>query len=216
VSLPWSLSKLGTFEKCRARYKYRYIDGLKEPKGAAASRGIDKHKIVEDFVAGITEALPADLSYYHGFLSNVRQSGGKAELQLALRADWTPCAFGDSDAWWRGVLDALVVLESKAHVFDWKTGKIYDDHDDQKDLYAAAVFSTYSEVEEIVATHVYLDLGQNREKRYTRADLPAIRARWEGRVNSLLSAEAFFPNPQYSCRWCGFAKANGGPCRFGG
>lgn len=169
---------------------------------------------MEDFANGVIKELPPELNHYEGFVSGLQAAGGQAELQLAVDRGWNSVPFDSPDAWWRGVLDYILVRTPVAHVYDWKTGKEYDDHYDQKQLYALGVFCTYPEVLEVRAVHVYLDTGRNTERVYSRYEVPSLRAQWEDRAGKALNATEFFPNPNYGCRWCGYSRSKGGPCRF--
>lgn len=169
----WSLSKLGTFTKCRRKFLYSYIQRLPRPRGAAAERGVDQHAHVEAYFKDGTP-LPLDLRSYTEWFEMLRGLNYTAEAKLAMLAGWVPCAWEDPAAWWKGVLDLLVLRGRTAWVFDWKTGKVYPDHDDQKELYSIAVFQAYPEIEEIEAWHVYIDLVKHSKVTYTRKDVGAV------------------------------------------
>jgi len=231
----WSLSALGTFEKCPARYNYKYILKIPEPtRHAAATRGIELHKAVEDFVSGKVEKLPSEIDFYTQFLSGLRQHENYPEHKVALTREWTPTEWDGEDTWYRGVLDLKLLTGPKpegdpgatsgcgtepteAVVYDWKSGKIYPDHDDQKSLYSLSTFSEHPSVRRVRAIHVYLDLGQNREITYDRDQMHQLRELWTARVGHLersIQIGAFMPNPSYGCRYCPFSRSVGGPCRF--
>jgi hypothetical protein len=99
-------------------------------------------------------------------------------------------------------------------VYDWKTGKIYPDHDDQKTIYSLAVFSEDPAVLSVRAVHVYLDSNTNREKTFHRDQVPELRQQWENRVQGLEQNPVLIPNPGFHCRWCGYRREVGGPCQF--
>lgn len=216
--MKWSLTKLTTSEQCHAKYKFRYKDHLKSKPGGAAARGIDNHKTVELFVKGEIDGLPPDLDFYQGFFTGLRATDKFPEHRVSLRRDLTVCEWDDPEVWVQAVLDLKVLCSpSIANVYDWKTGKIYDDHDDQKELYALCVFAEHPEVREVRAIHVYLDLGQNREKTFHRDQVPDMWARWRTRVSFLERLDEggiFVPNPGFMCRYCPFSRSQGGPCRF--
>lgn len=212
--MSWSLSRLQSFESCAAKYKYQYLDKLPSTPNPAMARGLMKHKVMEDYMNGVGGALPTELAHYGIFLDAARQKNGKAEIKLGLKRDWTPCDFDDPEVWWRGVLDLLVLEEVQAIVYDWKTGKIYDSHDDQKFLYAIAVLATYPDLMQVRAIHVYLDQGKNREKTLHRDQAFILRGGYEVRVDRMQSSPEYIPNPTFMCRYCSFSKENQGPCRF--
>jgi PD-(D/E)XK nuclease superfamily len=216
----WSLSKLGTFTKCRRRFLYSYIQHLKgteQPRGAR-ERGVDQHAHIERYFTDSTP-LPADLASYTPWFDMLRGLEHHAEMQLAMLAGWVPCAWEDPAAWWKGVLDLLVLHGRTAWVFDWKTGKVYPDHVDQKELYAIATFKAYEDIEEIEAWHLYLDLGKKTKEIYTRDQLPTLIAKWNVKLAPYVQAleryvpgeaETFFvTNPSYLCDYCPYSR---NPC----
>src|SRR5690606_32439199 len=182
--MKWSLSSLSVFEKCQLKYKLQYIDKLPTPRGAAASRGVENHKIFEDRIAGTLPTLPVEYNYYEQLANEVIEKKGQPEYKVSFRKDWEPCTWNDPDVWYRGILDVLVPGPD-AWIIDWKTGKIYPDHDDQKHLYATAVLSGHSDVRRVRAEHIYIDLGKRREKTFDRDELRGMQQHWEARAKFL-------------------------------
>lgn len=232
MSFRWSLSKYGTAEKCGAKYEYKYIKKIPEKRGAAADRGIEFHKIIENFITRPSpEPLPPGLDYYTQFFNTLRGQEIYPEYKVALTREWKPTSWDAEDAWFIGVLD-LKLLERgdgavspeegvkrvidpvSAVIYDWKTGKIYPEHDDQKALYSLAVFSEHPTLQRVRAIHVYTDLGQNREVTYDREQMHSLRELWTSRANHLEERKIFIPEPSFMCRYCSFSRGNGGPCRF--
>jgi hypothetical protein len=213
--MKWSLSALGVFEKCQLQYRFRYIDKLLSQRGEAASRGVEKHKIFEDVMTGARPALPMEFSYYEGYIKELKAQQIFPEHKVALTRDWQPTTW--EDGWFRGILDVKVLKsESEAGVVDWKTGKIYADHDDQKSIYSLATFAEHPAVQRVRAVHVYIDLGQQREKVYDRSEMHGMRSKWESRVTFLerTDPQDMIPSPGYHCRYCPYSAKAGGPCRF--
>jgi PD-(D/E)XK nuclease superfamily len=218
----WSLSKLGTFTKCRRRFLYSYIQNLKgtpQPFGAS-DRGVAQHKIIETYFAKEIETLPPDLMRYQAWFDMLRGYEYYAENKLAMLEGWLPTYWEDEKAWWKGVLDLKVLNGNGAWVFDWKTGKVYPDHIDQKELYSIATFIAHSNVEMVEAWHVYLDLiGKDTKKIYQRKDLDWLIPKWNAKLAPYMQAldrykpeeaETFFvTNPSYLCDYCPFSK---NPC----
>lgn len=209
----WSLSKLGTFQKCPAQYKYGYIDKLPRKASPSASRGIQIHQDIELF---FTEGkpLPPQMSMYNQWLTGLKAQEHYSELKMAMLKDWVPCEWENSDVWWKGVLDLLVRAPPQAWVFDWKSGKMYPDHDDQKELYSIATFIKYPDITSVRAIHVYVDLGKSTEKVYSRDELDWLIRKWNVKIHPLLTATEFIPTPNFMCRYCSYSKDVGGPCRF--
>jgi hypothetical protein len=212
--MSFSLTKITTHEKCALKYKFRYILHLPETKGAAATRGVDRHKSVEmNLLTGA--ALPPDLSHYESWLAQMRGPNAFPEHKIAVNSKWELVGFDDPDAFMRSVLDLkYVVSPQTVAVYDWKTGKVYPDHDDQKKLYAAMTFAEHPDIFEIKSIHVYLDLGQNREMGFHRDQIPELQQSWNARADAVLRDSEHIPSPGYGCKWCGYSRVVGGPCRF--
>lgn len=212
-----SLSKLGTFEKCGAKYRFQYVDRLPGgEKSASASRGIDYHEMMEHYILGRLTKLEPPLDFYQNWLDGLKAiPGAVPEAKLAMSVDWSSRDWDADDIWWRGVLDLLVPPRAgTASVYDWKTGKIYDDHEQQREIYSLATFALYPEAREVDCYHVYVDLQKTVKQSFHRDLTPDLQNRWGRRFRALETAVEFPYNPQYSCRWCQYSKAQGGPCPF--
>lgn len=191
------------------------------------------HKSVEDYLNGSLQQLPSNINFYTQFLDNLKTQEIYPEYKVSLKKDWSPTGWDSEDVWYRGVLDLKLLTRpdptveegggvrtadpTGAVVYDWKSGKIYPDHDDQKALYSVSVFSEHPTVQRVRAIHVYLDSGQNREITYDRSQMHDMRQHWEARVDALgraIEIQAFMPNPSFKCRYCAFSRFKGGPCRF--
>jgi hypothetical protein len=211
----WSLSSLGTYERCGLKYRFKYVEKIPEARSDKASRGVDNHAIVENFLKGTIQDLPEELGFYRSFFEGLRKYEIYPEYRISLRRDWTPTSWGAKDAWYRGVLDLKLIQTGEAAVvYDWKTGKIYPDHDDQKSLYSVAVFSENPALRQVRAVHVYLDLNANREKTFSRDEVHELRKQWEARVSKLEQDPQYIPNPGFHCRYCSYSREKGGPCQF--
>lgn len=218
----WSLSKLGTFTKCRRRFLYAYIQNLKgtpQPRGAK-DRGVDQHKIIEDYFKELRSDLPLELLKYKAWFDMLRELEHYSENKLAMLEGWLPCDWEHPNPWWKGVLDLKVLGNGKAWVFDWKTGKVYPDHEDQKELYSIATFVQHPDIDEVEAWHIYLDLQHKDTKKiYKREQLPLLITKWNAKLAPYMQALArykpeeaemmFVTNPSYLCDYCPYQK---NPC----
>lgn len=212
--MSFSLTKITTHEKCALKYKFRYILNLPETKGPAAQRGVDLHKNIEDYIREEIP-LPAELSHYQSWLLSMRGDTSFPEHKIAVDEHWKVCGWEDPHAYMRSVIDLKYVYTPQSVVnYDWKSGKIYDDHVDQKTLYAAVVSAEHPEALEIRSIHVYVDLGKNTEQVYHRDQIPTMQQRWDQRIESVAEDSEYIPSPGYHCVWCGYSKKVGGPCRF--
>jgi hypothetical protein len=71
--------------------------------------------------------LPADLEQHEGFAMALDRFKPKVELKLGCRRDGTSCDFFAKDVFLRGKVDVLIHDGTKAALFDWKTGKPFED-----------------------------------------------------------------------------------------
>lgn len=214
----WSLSKLGTYEKCAFQYKERYINKVPSPPSPAAQRGLDMHKVMELYVKGELDELLPKLEFYKPFLDGLRNDPECTlfpEYQVAMTDEWKPTPWDAPEGvWWKGVLDLLVKHPRRLAWYDWKTGKIYADHEDQKQIYTIAALEHYPEYDEVDAYHVYLDSGEQTLKTFHRDQLGSMKVSFKSRVEHMQRDTEFIPNPGFHCRYCPYSKSKGGNCRF--
>ena len=178
----------------------------------SAARGTDNHALIEAYLKGEVEILPSVLSFYQAFLSGLKLYPIFPEHCISLNKEWKLTEW--KGAWFKAVLDLKLRDGTGAVVYDWKTGKMYDDHYDQKELYAIAVLSEDPEITRVRSVHVYLDLNKHTERTYERSDLVGRRQGWEDRVRKMEADKEYIPNPSWKCRFCSFSKDKGGPCIF--
>lgn len=210
--MTWSLSKLGTYERCAAKFKYKYIERLPEKQGEAASRGSMLHAAIEKYLLSELDALPEELDFYTEFLRGLRGLG-TPEASIHLDREWKPVESRKS-AWYTGIQDLLIPKVPTIVVYDWKTGREYPEHYQQKEIYAIAALAAYPEAFEARMIHVYVDSKRMTDRTYHRDQAISLRTRWEERVERMDKDEEHIPNPSYLCRYCSFSRVNGGPCRF--
>ncbi len=212
--MSYSLTKITTHEKCALKYKFRYILDLPETKNKAATRGVDCHKLIEDCIRD-GAPLPPELDYYQGWLETMRGPMAFPEHKIAVDNKWQLCSWEDPNVYIRAVVDLKYVVSPESIVnYDWKTGKIYPDHGDQKELYAALVSAEHPEAIEIKSGHVYVDLRKNVPKDFHKDQISGIIQKWDRRVESVANDAHHMPSPGFHCTWCGYSKKIGGPCRF--
>lgn len=179
----------------------------------AADRGTGIHGDLEHSLRDSEYVLKAPFSYYNDFLATLRKHGARPEKTILLNKSWEPVLPWE-DPWVKTILDVALTDGTTARNYDWKTGKIYPDHYDQRELYSLVQLCENPLLDKAIGMHVYVDLKENRVSEFTREELPALKAKWEERVRPLFEDEIFPTNPSYACRYCEFSKYNGGPCRF--
>ena len=211
--MSWSYSRYSMWKACPRKYKYRVIENLPETMHPAASRGTEIHAHMENYLLGNLGALPPEIDYYQSFLDGLKEIGVHPEIRLSFTKDWTPCEWDAPDRFFRCVLDALVLRPDRAVVYDWKTGKEYPDHINQREIYAVAVSAAHPELLEISVYHTYLDTKQNTWTTWHRDEIPALREKWEAAIEPMFADTMYEAKPSWMCRFCAFSSRYGtGPC----
>lgn len=213
----WSYSRLSTYEECPLKAKLKYVVKMPEPSHPAMARGAAIHEEAAAYLSKEKSRVPASLKQLDNLFRALRKKEPEVELQIAFDRTWKTTEWFSSQAWLRVVVDALVIEGPRAIVIDHKTGKIREGYDSQLDLYAAAIFSAYPEVETVEPELWFVDHGVTLPvppKKYHRDELPTLKKRWAKRALPMLSDKRFAPRAGNYCRWCHFRKSNGGPCKF--
>lgn len=204
---PWSHSALDDFKNCpRSFYEKRIAKSVVETKGEATIWGEVVHKHFEEFMRdGV--ALPATLGIHEEFLLKLQALPGThgVEQRIALNIHGQPCAFFDTNVWYRGVVDWMTVNGTSAYVVDYKTGKHHTKFQ-QLRLFALHTFAMYPQVESVRADYYWTQMCTSNGETYLRSDIPKL---WAERIPDLKQyAEAFKtdtwqPRQSGLCRgWC--------------
>ena len=103
--------------------------------------------------------LPGKFSFAQKMLDALKNKKGEklCELKLGITEDLEPCGFFDSNVWFRGVADLIILDDDLAWVIDYKTGKSakYADKG-QLELMAMSVFKHYPQVKTVRAGLVFV------------------------------------------------------------
>lgn len=212
---PIGFSKLDVFRGCKAKFKYQFIDKLPQPGSAAMDRGSAVHANVEEYLNGWTTTLVEPALEWKEELDALRTKHFKGEQPIGISRAWV--RLGDwfhPDTWLRVKMDCYYVDGPKIVVIDFKTGKYRIPSTEQVELYALAGFSIIPDVETVDAEMWFLDAGEVYRKTYTRADVPALRKKYEQAFDQLQNNESWEPEPSSECRWCPYSKTKGGPCKY--
>lgn len=215
-----SFSGMMLYRDCPSAYKRRYIDREQLPTGPVnekMQRGLDVHAGVEDFLNDEPCQLPDSAMSFEGLLKALRKDRDvKSECKFALTEDWDMVPFSDPTAMVRGVLDGIYAHEDVVHVFEWKTGKWYDDHAKQRSLYALAGLAMYPELDEVHVQTVYFDLGKIEAMDLHRDYMAAHQRIWKQRADEVQPPQDYPQTPNWKCKqktkWCDYHVKNGGTC----
>ena len=219
----WSYSRYADYKQCPLRFKLKYIDKLPEPGSPAMQRGSDIHKEGENYLiappAKGKKVTPVPASYLH-FKEEMEQLRGLdplVEQQWGFTREWSPTGWFGKDTWLRIVCDVVVLYDDHTcDLIDFKTGRKYDTNEEQVELFSSGVFMKFPQIEMVTTRLWYVDQPRDNEviREYTRDDFERIRKEWEQKIVPMFKDKRFAPTPNDKCKWCSFAKAKGGPCKF--
>lgn len=228
----WSFSRYSVYEKCARQAKYKFIDKLQEPPGAAMLRGKNIDEAMTRYYKGQADTLPVECDSLMKPLQALKKTGGMAQFEAAYTKSWGPTSwFMDrkhpadhpSQPWLRVKMDFFMTANSKskyrARVIDFKTGKIREgQYDDQLELYGLGGLLSDEKAKEVSAELWFTDHGvvlPNPVLVFKREDLPALQKKWIAKTKRMLNDTIYPVSPGNECRWCHFRKSNGGPCSEG-
>lgn len=222
-NMPYSHSRIETHTNCGAKYAFAYVHKVpveKQETSPAVERGLRLHNDIEAFFKDPTYVLSPELSFWGQWLNSLRSNYEcTPEVEWALDLSWNPCAFSSPDAYIRGLYDLMVIDKSDPdtiYIKEWKTGKIYPEpHRNQRKMYALGILCSNPEVKKVRVMSVYLDQEKHEEDIFTQSQISMIKDELRTKTILMELESTWIPNPGWRCRFCDFAKGNGGPCKFG-
>ncbi len=217
-----SFSRAMLYKKCPASYEWQYVLGNKpefNPTGAAA-RGLRVHDSIEQAF------LQEDVTLLDGeipdkVLPHILEHHGRPdcearpEMPWALTKEWEPTEFEAEDAYLRGLMDNVFIYSNKVIIHEYKTGQEYDEHADQKQLYALVALVLWPEIEEVEVVGIYIDKKKVVPTKYSRGHLMTMKYTWKRLVDKM-NIPIYPARPGMHCRWCPkSSKHGGGSCPVG-
>jgi len=210
-----SLSKIGNYEGCPARYEFKFIKKLPEPPRAVMVRGTDTHaKLEQSLLEKNLLAIGGLSSFVKFHAERMIRAGFVPEYKLAVTREWKKCAWDAEDMWLRSVLDAFLYDPKEISIGEWKTGGVWDDHADQRELYCMMSLSCYPDTTLAKIDTIYADKGMLIGFQLLREQLAERQAHWTKRFEALERDTFFSPRPGRQCGWCAYSSRKGGPCQF--
>lgn len=209
----WSYSKYSTWAQCPRKFKYIYIDKLKEDSNEALENGIAVHKDAENYMKLVID-LPSSLVKLSGEFAKLKELGAKSEEFWNCDENFRPVGKWDKpdkgniskvDLYWLQDETTLVID-------DVKTGKVRAKNVEQLEVYACHGFNKFPNVQTIITRLLYVDSGEIVVHEFKRAQHSAIVALWKARLVPFFAATKFPCNPTPLCNWCSFNNDAGGPC----
>ena len=223
----WSYSVYGQYIKCPLSVCFDKVQKIriKEPDNPAFIKGDRIHKCAElQIRPGKVPALEPELNKpkLKALLAKFRKMKAAVELEWAFDKAYNPVSWFDKTAWLRMKTDvcADTVKPPVVDIVDWKTGKQYDDHREQRSLYALGGLQLVqlgklaggSKDVKLSAAHIYVDTGITATEDFAMKDLAPLKREWATRIKSMMEDTTYPAKTGFHCRYCRFAKSKGGPC----
>jgi hypothetical protein len=203
---PWSYSRLTKFETCpKQHWALNISKTVKETPNEKTNYGNDLHLA---FAANLRsgKALPLAMRQYQSMLDPIRAQPGEhvIEQKIAITQGLQPTDWFAHDVWLRVISDLTILKDTRAAIFDWKTGKMYDDFT-QLRLTGAVLFLLAPEVEQVSLSYVWTQTKKVTSERLVKADVLKVWTGLAPRIRAYQTAhdtEAFPVKPGIHCKWC--------------
>lgn len=224
----WSYSTYTAYIRCPLSIFFEKILRIRiaEPPNPHFEKGNLVHKAAEEHItAKKAPKLIPELASVTTHLKLFRK------LKAAVEQEWTfDNAFNITswfapNAWLRMKVDVCAVepKEALVQIVDWKTGRIHDEHKQQRSLYALGGLQLIQlgqllppelkKAAKITVEHVYTDTTQAAKEEFTMKQLKPLKDEWLRRIRTMMMDTKFPSKPGFHCRYCKFRKSNGGPCK---
>lgn len=213
---PWSLSKIQCYETCPMKYKFQYIDKIKQELTKALAKGAKIHNILENldnFIDNQTRDEEYDI--VNDFIKSPLFESISKEVQLGEKE----VAFGidiidgklvpteyNNKVLFRGKIDLLY----KNRIFDYKTGKFksYDDQDwTQLKWYAIWFFLKHPEYDEVHISYLYVEHCLHNSMTIRKSEIADITKDMLLRIRNVTIGESkpiTKCNKSVLCGWCSY------------
>jgi hypothetical protein len=191
---------------------------LKYEQTEQTRRGDQVHKIIEKAVKG--EAHLNELSNWKismpviEKLDNLISAANMSELcepemSVTFREDKSFTSWFAKDAWCRVSYDLITINGTEADLFDWKTGKVWDNKE-QTEMYAGTAFTRFPQLEKIRTHYIFLDQDKKISHTHDKSSEPHIWYKFEEQAEEIEHAKTtqnWPKKPNNFCKWCNVPKS---------
>jgi len=210
---PYSFSKLNCHEQCNRRFKYQYVDKIKQEdcnrtalvKGGAVHSILEhypnpsNHKRASAYQALVNVFAESKLGQKYLTHESVR------EIKFGMTGELEECGYFIKECMFRGSVDFVALIDGVLHLNDWKTGKLkeqrYQNYD-QLTFYAVYFFKKYPNINKIRISYVYVEHD-------TENDIMLERKYLENYIDCLMEPiqrteadKQYKKCPSRLCDWC--------------
>ena len=116
------------------------------------------------------------------------------EYKWAIDRDWKIVPYDSKKAYLRGFFDLKVDAKIEGlFLYEWKTGKVYDDHSQQRFMYGMVGLIVHPEVDEVKVHGVYFDQKEDPNiDTYKREDIEFMKNTWKQEFDKIEN-EQYYP-----------------------
>ena len=202
---PWSFSKIKAFEQCPKQfYHMKIAKEYKDKETEAMLYGTLFHTAAEEYVRDDVP-LPKKFAFASKALENLKSRSGEklCEYKLGLTENLDPCGFFDSDVWFRGIADLIIIDGTTAWVVDYKTGKSarYADKG-QLELMALATFKHFPKIKVVKGGLLFVVAKTLVKDSYDVSIAPILWNKWladYATMEKALETNTWNPRPSGLC-----------------
>lgn len=210
----WSYSAWAQFKACAFRLYRTKVCGDKEPTNIFMTRGIEAHKKAEFYLKGQFKQLPKELLSLSTEYKNLRKAAPIVEQFWGVDMEWKPTQWG---SWVVMKMDAAVtpckLTDHRLFVQDLKTGRRYDNHDDQASLYAVLGMQLHPTAKGVDVEMWYNESGEVYPIAYSVSQVEKLKKYWNREGKKLMAEREFLPSPnENACKYCNVRSDKGGVC----
>ena len=168
-----SHSALKTFDQpCKLPVYFTKVLRMQPDFGFASERGNKIHLEGEHFLKGDIPKPTKAFELFESEMLSLKKLKAVPELSIAVNKNWEETDYDQYNrtgrVLFRAKFDACVVTSVKKtktlNIIDYKTGGIYEDHEQQAETYAAIAVAHFPEVDLICVEFWYLDFQEGARK----------------------------------------------------
>lgn len=195
----WSYSFLSTYDRCPSQAAAKYVNKTYpyEKENEALRWGNAVHDGMEHRINNNVR-LPNDMQQWECFVEDLPKV--EAELKLGVRKDYSPCGFFDKDVYGRGKLDVPIIDGDVGFIFDWKTGKEWEDPLELK-IGAVLLKAKYPQLKEIVGAYCWLKENKWGQV-YDLSDTDSTQKWIDETMEKAARSNFWTPKRNALCSWC--------------
>ena len=146
---------------------------------------------------------PAGMEKFEAIAKPLVEAHAAAEKMLGITEAGDACDFFAKDVWLRGKIDAIVIRQPMAAIFDWKTGKRREEKA-ELEVHAVLLKAWLPTIQTVRGHYVWLqdnEVGKAHDVSDTEKKLADIRSTMNT-VKNCIEVEDFPKRRNPLCNWC--------------